>query len=97
MSFQKYLLSIGYSTFRVDYVDGVKTYAPSVDDYFSTYSPGKLDIRYLKDGHEIVFGLHEKDKPPTLIYPRPKGVESDDDMNRMLADFEPERIYELIK
>lgn len=31
-----------------------------------------LDSRYEKDGITFVWGLHEKDKPPTLISPRPK-------------------------
>lgn len=31
-----------------------------------------LDSRYEKDGITFIWELHEKDKPPTLIYPRPK-------------------------
>lgn len=96
MSFQDYLLSIGYTPFRVLSKDGKKGYVPAMNNHFSTYEHGFLDIRYIRLGKEICFGLHENGKPPTLIYPRPKGIESDDEMNIILMNLPPEIIMKLI-
>ena len=46
----------------------------NVDD-FSTMVVGGTDIRFVKDedfDNEIIWGLNEYNKPPTLIYPRPR-------------------------
>lgn len=43
----------------------------NINDY-STMQGGGIDIRYIKDNIEIIWGLHEFKKPPTLIYPRPR-------------------------
>ena len=45
---------------------------------------GCLDYRFIKDGFEVVYGLHEQNKPPTLISPRPIGVYTDNEMNDLL-------------
>lgn len=45
---------------------------------------GRTDNRWVKGGKEIIFGLHERGKPPTLICPRPDGVYTDDEINRIL-------------
>lgn len=96
MSFQEYLLSIGYLPFRVIFENGEKKYIPAKDDYFSTAQHGYIDIRYRKLNKEIVFGLHERDKPPTLISPRPRGIESDDDMNIILMNLPHEITMKLL-
>lgn len=58
--------------------------------------------------NEIVFGLHEKDKPPTLIFPRPRiemtrtintkrlviNEDFDDAMNTCLSKESPEKILQ---
>lgn len=38
---------------------------------YSTMRENGVDSRYEKDGVIFIWGLHEKDKPPTLISPRP--------------------------
>lgn len=52
--------------------------------------------------NEIIFGLNERDKPATLIYPRPKMQTGDipttclgdDCMNAALQQFSPEEIFQ---
>lgn len=59
---------------------------------FSSMVKGGLDVRYVKGSSEIIWGHHERGKPPTLIYPRPQiecdgvgtlgGNKTDDNMNK---------------
>lgn len=57
-----------------------------------------IEHRYLKDGSpEIIFGLHEKGKPATLISPRPSGILRDDEMNRILVKYSPAVILAAIE
>lgn len=94
---EQYLINIGYKRYRKAYEKKEFVYIPdTIGYYFSTMVTGWLDYRYLKGDHEIIFGLNEKDKPPTLIYPRPKNVKEDDVMNRVLKDNSPEEIYKMI-
>ena len=96
--FETFLISKGAKKF---------TYNPNTRQYNETEkhvlsSMVNLDHRYFLNGHEIVFGLHEANKPPTLIYPRPKiniktnsgfiTEESDDAMNIVLNKETPEDI-----
>ena len=80
------LIDNGYKAHRAVYNKGVQEYieVEFKNDYSSMVSGG-LDYRFVKDNKEVVFGLHEQHKPPTLIHPRPKGI-SDDEMNRMLTE-----------
>jgi len=41
---------------------------------FSSMRPNGVDMLLTKGDKSIIFGLHEKDKPPTLIYPRPNAI-----------------------
>lgn len=93
--FENYLLLIGYKRYRSVY-DGKRfNYVESNSGYsFTSVDPGGLDYRYIKDGHEIIFGLNERDKPPTLICG--KVAKSDDAMNRILKSNTPEQVYKLI-
>ena len=43
---------------------------------FSTMINGGLDIRYIKGKQEVIWGLREYGKPPTLVWPR---IGTDDD------------------
>lgn len=63
--FERLLISKGYKkyTFRNGRYEVAKNETIS--------SIGVIDFRYIKDDNEIIFGLHEKGKPTTLIYPRP--------------------------
>ena len=81
-AFTDYLIGIGYKPYRKVFVNKKFEYQLSTYDYFTTVMGGGLDIRFLKDGKEIVWGLSENGKPPTLISPRPNGIKSDDEMIR---------------
>lgn len=96
-SFTDYLIEIGYKPYRKVYANKKFEYIPSTYDYFTTVMGGGLDIRFMMGDKEIVFGLSENGKPPTLISPRPNGIKDDDSMNRALKTFTPMEIYEMIK
>jgi hypothetical protein len=77
--FELFLLETGY----------IKT---SINDK-TISSLSSLDRRYEKEGSVIIFGLSEKGKPPTIVYPRPiitngniSKIASDDDINRILIN-----------
>lgn len=67
----KYLVDdLSYKSYR--YVAG--KYVPNNINDYSTMVEGGLAVHYMKNSDEtkqIIFGLHEKGKPPTLISPRP--------------------------
>ncbi len=96
--FENYLISIGYKRCRqmgspkrgYHFEDSPEGYS------FSKMEPGRLSYFYIKGENVIEFGLHEYQKPPTLIWPKPKGCFMDDDMNRMLKEKTPEEIYKLL-
>lgn len=89
MGFQEILLENGYERFSCEYNRKTKkiSYTKVGNMYdFSTMTSGRLDNRWIKNGHEIIFGLNEFGKPPTLIQPRPIGVLTDDEMNKLLYE-----------
>lgn len=92
--FEKYLLDQGFKR-MVRLVNDDLVEAET--DHYSLL--GYKFCVYAKDEERIYFGLHEKYKPPTLIYPRPriKSKEvtpwSDDAMNRVLTKYEPKEIF----
>ena len=95
--FEEYLISQGYKRYRKIYEKRKWSYIEDKDRYyFSTMMTGCLDYRYIKGDIEIIFGLHEKDKPPTLEWPRPKGITTDDEMNRILKNKTPKEVYNKI-
>lgn len=66
--FTKYLIEdLGFKSYRK--VQG--NYVENNINDFSTLQNGGIDVRYIKDNIEIIWGLHEANKPPTLISPRP--------------------------
>ncbi len=106
MGFEDYLLSLGYKRFRKVYANNKFEYVDFKHKGFSSMMPGGLDVRYIKDNdfdNEIIFGLSEKDKPPTLVYPRPRikyvtdsnymNEVRDDAMNVCLLNETPEDIF----
>lgn len=103
MNFQEYLLNNGYKPFRKIYQNKQWIYTEIPLNGFSTSVSGGVDIRFIKDENEIIWGLSERNKPPTLIYPRPniivkKKEESinhvwDDAMNICLSKETPEQIF----
>ena len=70
MNFQEYLITNGYIPYVYDCKS--KTYKEvlvSNTSFFSTMS--SLDYRYIKDGdidNQIIYGLWEYGKPPTLCH-----------------------------
>jgi len=100
-SFEQMLLDKGY----LKYSNNPKTKELELDnsDFFSTM--GVLEYTYIHPitKRKVVFGLSEKGKPPTLIYPRlnimvfRKGEliteVRDDAVNTALLKFDNEYIY----
>lgn len=81
-TFEQYLISKGFKP------DSDKLHYSSLDHIHTCYQLG--DVKFY-------FGLSEKDKPPTLIYPRPRAksqIYVDDNlMNRMLMKYDSETIF----
>lgn len=79
MGFIDYCISKGYKPYRVQLERKgkklVKEYQDSSDDlaFFSTMAPGHFDLRLIKDGNEIIWGLGTNQDgsihPPTLSWP----------------------------
>ena len=67
-SFETYLISKGY----IKHIYNCKKQRLERTDKHIISTMVNLDHRYIKNDVEIIFGLHEYGKPPTLIYPRPK-------------------------
>lgn len=91
MSFQEYIKSIGFVPNREN------------DMHFSGAEAGMCQVKYNLGDKVIIWGLHEKGKPPTLISPRPKeaydrstGYTSDDNVNRLLSEKSPEEVFNLL-
>lgn len=91
--FEQHLISVGFERFEYD--KKTKQLIPAIG--YNLSSIGNLDYRFIKGDLQIVFGLHEKGKPPTLIYPRPEGINSDDQMNRMLMEKQPNYILQMLE
>ena len=80
-------------------------YTSDHNEHFSTL--GKIGVVYSKGNKEVVLGLNEYGKPPTLIRPRPfKGTSwdnrnyqifDDDEMNRYLNHYSGEEILNCIE
>ena len=93
----------GYKPFRKIHKKGNFTYKPCDNNYFfSSMIHGFLDIRYIKNNKEFIFGLNEMGKPPTLIYPLPFILKNDifincdDYTNEMLRTKSASEIYNAI-
>ena len=70
--FELFLISKGYHRYRYNFDTQRLDYVPN-GHTISTMS--NLDYRYIHADNpsvQIVYGLHEVGKPPTLIYPRPR-------------------------
>lgn len=93
IGFLSYLVSKGFTPYRKI---GDKYVKCSLDNYFSSTMPGYLDIRLIKGKKEVIYGLHERNHPPTLIYPRPQWVVHDYEMDRLFQTTSFEDIYNLL-
>jgi len=91
------LIDNGFKTYRKVYKNKqFHLVECEYNSHFSTES-GCLDYRFIKDGLEVVYGLHEQNKPPTLIHPRPSKVYNDNDMNELLMNDSLEVYNTIIK
>lgn len=99
IGFVEYLISRGYQLYRKESLkkDQFLYNKDSNVGFYSSTLGGYVDIRLRKDNKEIVYGLHEKGHPPTLIYPRPKGIIYDVDMDRIFLNFTYEEILQMIE
>lgn len=98
MSFVDYCISKGYKPYRKVYSkhEGWKYEEDYTHtDYFSTCSPNNSDLRLIKDGNEIVYGLEYVNADmschfPTLIWPKIFGdnVESIDKAFQIMTNEE---------
>lgn len=94
-NFENYLIEQGF--IRHCFRKGKWVVYEGTHPYYSTM--GDLVFGYIHSNTKetYTFGLHEYKKPPTLIYPRPIGVYTDDTMNRILLYYSPEEIITAIK
>lgn len=103
IAFENYLIEKGYKKYAWDSKTN-KFYEPK-NHIISTMV--NLAHFYIKDDIRIAIGLHEKDKPVTLIYPRPNILikkeigdeiiflteQEDDAVNIVLSKIDFETIY----
>lgn len=96
MKLQKYLRSLGYKTYRCT----KKGYIPTQnEEVFSTMTEGGLSVDYVKDFSVFTIGLDTLHRPPTLIYPKLKMLDSENyedlcnKMERFIANNNPEEIF----
>lgn len=98
MGIVEYLIGNGFKPYRAIYNKSTCKFEYEPDkyglQYYSSTVPGMSDIRLIKGEIEVIYGLHEVNKPPTLIYPS-LGV-NDDEVNRVLIKQDVNEIYDKI-
>lgn len=57
----------------------------------------KTNIRLIKDNKEVIYGLHQYEHHPVLIYPRPDNITKDEDMDRLFMDNTYDQISNMLK
>jgi len=96
------LLKEGWKPHRKVFKNNDFNYEPTLfNNNYSSLESGNLDYRFIKDGKEIVWGLNERGKPPTLHWPTsfiPNNnlTLTDDTIIRYLKDTNPETVYNQI-
>ena len=94
MNFENYIIELGYK--KQVYCHKIQTLV-DVKEFDIISTMGHICFFYTKDNHkQIVWGLHEIHKPPTLISPRPDFISNDDEMNRFILSHTNEELYNLI-
>lgn len=86
--FEKYLIENGWLKYKFIYATA--KLEPTNETALDTNH--RLDYRYChKDDKEMIniisVGLNEWKHPPTIRFPRPKGIERDFEMDRVLAKY----------
>lgn len=94
IGFVEYLISKGYKPYRKVMSKKGSTYVEDSNIGFYSSMSEHIDLRLIKGKKEVVYGLHERGHSPTLIYPRPKWVKSDADMDRLFLNYSFEEIAE---
>lgn len=93
MNFEQYLINKGYCKKVYDF----KTFTlKDACKYDILSTMGHTSFIYVKDNSQIVWGLHEINKPPTLISPRPHNIITDDEMNSFILNHSNDELYNLI-
>ena len=82
----EYLISKGYKSYRKVMSRKSSEYIEDHNIGFYSSMSEHIDIRLIKDDKEVVYGLHERGHSPTLIYPRPKGIITDADMDKVFVN-----------
>jgi hypothetical protein len=95
-AFELFLIKKGYVRYYLNmktlrYEEPTRYLLSSVGHVRYSYFPKSENVSGMKcididRKNEVIFGLNESGKPPTLIYPRPEGVYSDDVVNRSLRN-----------
>lgn len=88
---ETYLLSQGYQIYSFK---GTKWDLFEGNAYYSTM--GNVHYQFRKGPLRFQLGLNEVGKPPTLLYPRPKGIRNDDEMNAFIDSHSAEEIVSII-
>lgn len=70
-NFEEFLIEKGYVKYVYNSKDK-RYYKPKAHIISTMENICHIYIKDNKEEEKIVFGLSEKDKPPTLIYPRPR-------------------------
>lgn len=93
IGFELYLIEQGFKCyhFKVDSGKLIK-----VDGFCPISTMVNIHNRYLKGNLDIKVGLSEKGRPTTIVYPRPKGIYNDDQMNQFILSNSNENILEAI-
>ena len=98
MGIIEYLISKGFKPYRAVYNKTTKQFEYEPDkyglQYYSSTVPGMSDIRLIKGDIEVIYGLHEANKPPVLIWPS-LGA-NDDEVNRLIIMSDVKEIYDKI-
>lgn len=83
-----YLIDNGWKVYRKNLRNGEWKYEETTfENFSSTYSEGCVDYRFIKWGFEIIYGLHERNKPPTLIYPHYMTTNGDSLTNAIMDQY----------
>lgn len=96
------LLENGWKPHRYKWNGKEWAYEPcEFTNHYSSIESGNIDYRFLKDGNEVVWGLNERWKPPTLTSPVRGFIGSwctDDDVIKYLDSKPHEEVYnDLVK
>lgn len=100
MSFIEYLVNRGYKPYRKVYDRNKKEFVYIEDNnlhYFSSSVSGYTDIRLINGDREVIYGLHQSNHSPTLIYPRPNNITKDEEIDRLFIENSYDQICDMLK